>query len=558
MNNKIQLLKEWKSLVRQIDLYDKSYDEGLPLINDNLYDELRNRLAYIESIIGIQKDSPLHKIRGEAHGNKIRHSELMLSLDHGFGIKSINGFINKIQNTGHNPFPIIAEHKIDGISLAIRYSNGNIQILTRGNGIEGIDVTEQMQYLDIPRNINENIEIRGELYMKHHDFAKIADKFSSPRNYCASLIQNKYSIPNAKVSFAPHNAMICDKHNIISYIDKINYIKELGFKPIISWICNNQDDCAEVFKGVESNLKNIEYPIDGVVYKVNCLEIWNVLGSHNTAPRYAFAAKFHKIIYETTIRDISFQIGKFGTITPVAIFDCIEIDGNKITRATIHNVDELKKNSYGVGDKIGISRAGDSIPYINSKLFNADNFKIIDRCPCCGFALEQFEKTLRCNNSWNCIEQKIDRIYHFCSIEGFNIKGVGLNIIKEMVQSGFISKPIDIFNLPSKILNKELYLSKGWNVKSINNLLLSIEKSKNVRFANMIYALCIPNVGYGVSKGLAKYYPNFDAFITNFKYIPDKIPGIGVKIIESIKTFLHAEDNKWIFALQDKIIINYN
>ncbi len=549
MNDK--LLAEWKTLVKQIKIYDKTYDDGEPLINDDLYDCLKERLIYIESIIGIQKNSPLYKIRGEATYAKIQHKQPMLSLDHGFGVESMRLFLNKIRNTSNDPFPLIAEHKIDGISLSIRYNDGDITIVTRGNGIKGTDVTQQMQYLDIPRNINENIEVRGELYIKYDDFKKISDQFSSPRNFCASLLQNKCTIPDTKIAFAPHN-VFSDK-NFKLYSDKINYIKKLGFNPIKSWACNTEKDCINVFEDIEQNMYDIEYAIDGVVFKINSLEIWDKLGSHNTAPRYAFARKFNKTTLETTITDIKFQVGKFGTITPVAIFDTIKLFGVNISRATMHNICELEAKNYGIGDKIGVSRAGDCSPYINYKTFDAQNPSTIKNCPSCGCMLKKSNKTLICENSWNCEDQKIARIQHFCSLNAFNISGVGLNVIKEMVEKKFIEYPSDIFDLPQKITNKTIIFTKGWDTKSINNLIEAIKKSKNIDFVNFIYSLCIPNVGYGAAKSLAKYYNNLDLLIEN----QQKIHGIGEKIIDSINQFFQTE-NKWIIQLKNKIIINYD
>ena len=569
MNDKAELLQEWKKLASEIRKHNKLYERGRPLIGDNYYDLLTQRLAWIEEQIGPQKNSPLHEVRSNNMVAKVPHLQPMLSLDHGFLAESISAFLKRLRNLTPDCFPMVAEHKLDGVALALRYVDGKLALaLTRGNGTLGVDVTQQIKHLPVPRELDfpGTIEVRGELFMKFADFEPIKDRFSSPRNACAAFIQNKLPISYMKINFFPHNVIGVEAESYLELMESLS-----SFGSFVRKKCLNEEDCLDFFHSTETGRDQLEYPIDGVVFKLDSLSDWQKIGFHRTAPRYAFAAKFTPLFKKTTIREIEMQVGKFGTITPVAIFDQIEIDGSNIRRASLHNMEELQKRGYGPGDEVLVSRAGDTIPYISEKLYDAGNPVWITQCPSCGRDLLPFEQTLRCPGAWDCREQKICRLEHFCSRNAFNIQGLGGKIIDSFIKHGFIDYPCDIFRL-SERRNQILEL-EGWSQKSVANLIAAVEQVREVKLENLIFGLCIPNVGYGNAVSLAKYFGSFDAFVDYFKNIDNSeeiisdsskiqekikktatnenktIFGIGKSTTQSIYSFLNSQDQQWLSKL---------
>jgi DNA ligase (NAD+) len=351
-----------------------------------------------------------------------------------------------------------------------------------------------------------------------------------------------------KANFLAHE--IIDK-KFHTYKESMEYLKNLGFEVLNNKTCSTKEDCMSFFQESLNNRNDMPYPIDGVVFKINNSVIADSLGCHETAPRYAFAVKFDAIAKETTIRKIEVQVGKFGTLTPIAVFDTVLIDGHNIKKATIHNFDELNKNGYGVGDGILINRSGDVVPYISAKYYDAQNPFKIQFCPSCGSQVHEYQKTLVCNNKWDCRAQKICKIEHFCSKNAFNIEGIASSTIASFVESGLIERPVDIFALPEKIKSKQIFLGEGWKSKSIQNLINSIDQSREINLSNFLFALCIPNVGLGVSRKIAKNFLAFEDFYQNYTAEePQKIDSIGEVIMTSIKDFLLAKDENWVFELK--------
>ena len=596
-----ELLQEWKKLAAQIRKHDKLYERGSPLIGDDYYDLMTARLAWIEGILGPQKNSPIADIRVSKVDVKVPHLSPMLSLDHGFLGESIKAFLKRLQNLAPDPFPIVAEHKVDGIALALRYLDGRLSVaLTRGNGTIGNNVTSRIQHLQIPREVDYPgvVEIRGELFMRFSDFEPIKDRFSSPRNACAAFLQNKEPISYMKVAFFPHNVFGLEGESYLRLMESLP-----GFERFERKLCWNESDCLQFFAeteqlrgndGSEASItkkngeeKRISYPIDGVVLKMDRMQEWQQIGFHRTAPRYAFAAKFSPFFKKTTIRELEMQVGKFGTITPVAIFDPIEVDGAVIRRATLHNFEEVCKHGYGIGDEILVSRAGGTIPYVSEKVYDAGNPAHVDFCPSCGRALESFEKTLRCPGSWNCPEQKAERFEHFCSLNAFNISGMGKAVVRSFIEHRFLAYPCDIFELPKH--QREILKLEGWSEKSVTNLILGIEKAKDVALPNLIFGLCIPNVGYGNATSLAKHFGTLKNLLLAFcssslaesilgsatplieietnsaqelnqkakeleqTELQKNLIGIGEITIHSIKNFFNSNNQEWVKKLINNI-----
>lgn len=540
-------LNRWKSLNKEINNYNKKYRIGQALIDDDYYDELKSELELLQDELGIHNN--LNIIQDPVNGPKVKHSYPLLSLDHGFGEEAVHNFIKK---RGDSTFPIIVEHKIDGISLAIRYIDGKLnQIITRGNGVEGMNVTEKLSHLQIPRQINysHDLEVRGEMYTTFEQFQLIKDKFASPRNYCASFVHSKNQMYIIPLFFAIHD---CINFPCTDYLGLLHSLQNLGFPFIWHKIAHTTDEIVHILNQVVQNRAQIEYPIDGIVLKINNMEIRQRLGSHLTAPRYACAIKIRANNKQTTIRDIQVSVGKFGTVTPVALFDPIFIDGNKLSRASMHNVNELKKNRYGIGDRIIVERAGDSVPQIISKIYDNHNPFLIALCPSCNSNLIDVNNGLLCPNSWQCPGQKIARIRHFCSRNAANIDGISTKKIQQLVELNLINNPIDFFALKLD----HLKCVRGWDKKSINNLHVAIKRAVNIKLANFLYGICIPNVGYGTAVNLAKYYHTFSNFLLSInKEEVQNVPNIGAVTLQSIKNFINSDLEKWIYRATDYLKI---
>ncbi|QEK38456.1 NAD-dependent DNA ligase LigA [Candidatus Cytomitobacter primus] len=570
-----ELLNEWKQIAKQINKYDKKYAHGIPLISDISYDALKQRLEDIENIIGKQKNSPLNKI-GEVEEETVPHENQMLSLDHGYESESISKFYKKIHNAIKSEPEMVLEHKIDGIAVSIRYKNNKLNyVLTRGDGFEGIDITKQSEYISgIPKTLSlDNFEVRGEVFMTFKDFEK-TNGFKSPRNATAGIIRNKEMsfIASHNLQFIAHSFTNFSKFN--KYIDMIHFLRNEGFKTSDYFISQDENKSIQIFKSI--NRDEISYPIDGMVLKINDLKICEELGNHRTAPRYAFAVKFAPKSSSTFIENIDMQIGKFGTITPVAEVKPIEIDGVEIKKVSIHNMLELKNKNYNIGDEIILARAGDVIPYIlekvshkmeginhkegkedkkNKDTINSDNISNLpEYCPCCETKLIWDSVTMKCTNGWKCKKQSLLRIEHFVSRKAMNISGLGSKNIEKLFEHQIIQKPNDIFKIIDLVLNNDGMIKKLLGTKVATNTYESIKANQNIALNKFIYALCIPNVGYGTAKTIADHCKTFDEFIKTFSDKEVEIKGLGPVIIESIKSFITEE--MWIFDAYQNIQIN--
>ncbi|QEK39136.1 NAD-dependent DNA ligase LigA [Candidatus Nesciobacter abundans] len=594
-----KLKQEWKEVSKKVKFYDKKYAYGKPLIADTSYDLLKYRLQEIEEKIGKQKNSPLNKI-GHIEDKEVKHKFPMLSLDHGYGTDSMEKFYKKILNSIKLEPEMVLEHKIDGISASLSYTKGKLSLcVTRGDGTYGMDITKQAKYIEnIPQEIpvkiealveivesaeeDKNIdinkdtkdessgavsvnimdteeitmpdefEIRGEIFMDFESFNKVNNsiekEFKNPRNATAGILRNKEMdfIANYKLKFIPHGFV----QNLRSkYSNQIDLISKLGFNTMKYVICDDLCEAKEAFQKTELSRNDIPYPVDGVVLKVNSLKSWDELGFHSTAPRFCFACKFFPRNSSTTIVDIVMQIGKSGAISPVAILDPIFIDGVEVKKVSLHNVQEVINKDYRIGDEVIIARAGDVIPHVMSKKNTGkEKFILPVICPSCNSELVRESVMLKCINP-QCSEQKILQIEHFVSKKALNISNLGEKNIRKLFEIGLVNNQEDVIK---KL--RELILQNNSQVKNILgskvaiNILNSINSQSRIELNRWIFALCIPNVGYGQSTLLAKNLITLENFIETFtdkeKLANINIKGIGPSVIDSISNYL--KENTWV------------
>ncbi len=578
---------ELEYLATEIARHDRLYYlSSDPEISDADYDYLRKRNSQIEEKFPdlVLKDSPNKKIGAISDDfSKVKHIVPMLSLSNAFLKEDVLDFIERIRNFLNLPeiqdIPMFCEPKIDGLSFSIRYEDGHlVKAATRGDGQVGEDITENIkQVVGIPlilkhKNLPKILELRGEVYMRHDDFAELNLRqeqedgkiFANPRNAAAGSLRQLdpqitlsrklhyfvYGLGEVDANFARNQSEINQK------------FAELGFcTNNLSRVCNNLDEIIKLYEEIYAIRPKLDYDIDGMVYKVNELGLQERLGNVTRSPRWAIAHKFPAEQGKTILENIIIQVGRTGTLTPVAELKPINIGGVVVSRATLHNQDEIKRKDIRLGDTVIIQRAGDVIPQIvavDLSLRSKDSQEFIfpNYCPSCGSIVvrEEEEAAIRCESSLSCPAQIVESLKHFVSKGAFDIDGLGEKQIEEFYQDKIISKAADIFLLEKKDKNNPLTsLSNrpGFGKKSIDNLFKAIREKRQISLDRFIYALGIRFVGKTTARTLAIYYKSFSNWYNSMCSLVKaeefarlmSIDGIGKKLAESLKLFFSEEHN---------------
>ncbi len=566
------------------------YDKNKPLVSDQEYDDLKKDILLLEEKYNFlkSKNSP-SKIVGFKPSKifaKVSHRVPMLSLSNAFTEDDLNNFEKKIQNfiSQKDSFLIeySAEPKIDGISASLIYKNGNfVKGLSRGDGKEGEDITENLKTInDIPKKILSNdfpkeIDIRGEVFIENRDFVSLDGNFSNPRNAASGSLRQKNSEQTKKIplkfiayTFGYESGLKVD--NQFQFLKKL---KEWGFKTnplnkLISGVNNLMKNYFEV----EKKRNQIDFDIDGIVYKINDFKLQKRLGNIANAPRWAVAHKFSSNKAVSKILNIDIQIGRTGALTPVAKIKPTNIGGVVVSNASLHNEDEINRKDIRVGDTVTIERAGDVIPHIlhvdfSQRKGNVGKFIFPKNCPSCGSKTEKeynlvtkkIDAVRRCTSEgYECEKVAIEKIKHFVSKEAFNIEGLGKKIVESFYKIKLIKYPQDIFNLDySKIQKLE-----GWGNKSVANLKYSIEQKKRITLDRLIYAIGIRHIGLENAKILSNYFNSLDNFLSflnkdKFKDLLN-IDGIGETQVNSIKKFCYHKSNLQVLNELKKILFVQN
>ena len=558
-----EALKELKKLSREIKKHNKFYHElDKPKIADYEFDQLVKRNNELEKKYPdiVLKESPNKIVGGSVSSKfeKVNHGTKMLSLPNAFNEDDIKEFIKRIGryiNKDLSNLQFTCEPKIDGLSINLKYENGILtQASTRGDGVTGEDTTENIKTIkDIPKKLDNGevpslIEIRGEIFLEKKDFIKLNDtldeknKFSNPRNAASgSIRQIDKSITSLRpLKFIAHGVGLSSK-KYLKLSDFYKDIKNWGLRTSKYFqIANSEYDMSKYFEKINSLRSNIDYDIDGVVFKINDILLQKRLGHVGKNPRWAIARKFESSKVTTIVRKIDFQVGRTGAITPVARLDPVNIGGVVISNATLHNFDEIRNKDIRKNDVVEIQRAGDVIPQILRVIKKGKDrgskFLPPNKCPACGSNLynDKEEIVTRCENYYNCNAQLTEKLIHFVSKKAFNIDGLGEKQINQFWNNGFIKKYSDIFNLEKskdKIINLE-----GWGKLSYSNLIININKSKKIEFSKFIYSLGIRYVGEINSQLLAKNFISINSLIKkgNDLEFLENIDGLGPKVIDSL------------------------
>ena len=576
-SNKIKLFKKLNKFY---------YEKSQPMVDDRDYDQLKNDILELENKYEyLNSDfSPSKTIGYKPSKNfkKILHRVPMLSLSNAFTKDDLINFEKKILNflSKKNNFKLnySAEPKIDGISASLTYKDGKLEKgLSRGDGKEGEDITENLKTInDIPKKIlskdfPEYIDIRGEVFIKNSKFNKLKDKFANPRNAASGSLRQKNPKDTEKIplNFIAYTFGFEKGLKVENQFDFLKKLDDWGFKTNpLNKLISGIDNLFLNYHYIEKQRSNLDFDIDGIVYKINEFELQKRLGNVANAPRWAIAHKFSSNKAVSEILDIDIQIGRTGALTPVAKIKPINIGGVMVSNATLHNEDEINRKDIRLGDTVIVERAGDVIPHILSvnlkkRKKNSSKFKFPEKCPSCGSkTIKEFnsitkkkDAVRRCSSEgFYCEKISIEKLKHFVSKEAFNIDGFGKKIVENFWKLKLIKYPQDIFNLDYNKIKK----LDGWGNLSVENLKYSINEKKNISLEKFIYALGIRHIGLENAKLISKYFETFMKFknLSKTKKFDDllNIDGIGETQINSIKSFFLNEINLKVLNELEKVL----
>ena len=585
--NSISIKKDYFNKIRLINKYNKFYyNESSPIVSDEEYDLLKRDILNIEKKYPniISKESPSLNVGFKPSKNfkKIKHKIPMLSLSNAFDEKDLKNFEKKIFNflslKENYQIEYSTEPKIDGISASLTYKKGIlIAGLSRGDGIEGEDITENIKTIkDIPKQIKSNdfpneIDIRGEVFISKNDFKKINEKFANARNAASGSLRQKNPEETKKIplKFIAYTFGYIDKNNIKTQSDFLSSLKSWGFKTSqYNKIIKGTKNLVLQHKKFEEKRYSFDYDIDGLVYKVNKFELQKRLGFVATAPRWAVAHKFSANSSISKILKIDIQVGRTGALTPVAKIEPVNIGGVVVSNATLHNEDEINRKDIRVGDAVKVERAGDVIPHVVSvdktkRASNSAKYIFPEKCPSCGSktvkdfneSTKKYDAVRRCpNEDFKCEKIAMECLKHFVSKEALNIDGFGKKIVEKFWELKLVKLPHDIFSLDFKKIEE----FDGWGELSVSNLKYAIEKSKTISLDRFIYALGIRHIGKENAKLLAQHLKNIENFYKLLKNNDlenlSNIDGIGETQIKSVGVFLSYKTNLTVIEKLKKIM----
>ena len=589
MKNRDKLIQIYKDKISILKDHNyQYYILSKPKIADSEYDKLKFEILEMEKKHPIlKKFGSIAKIVGSPPSSKfkkIKHLSPMLSLSNAFDIKDMSDFLKKINNFlnfKNKNIELFSEPKIDGISATLIYENGLlIKGLSRGDGTIGEDILENLKTISrIPRKISFKdvptlLEVRCEIFISKKDFTKIQDNFANPRNAAGGTLRQKDPRETSKIplKYFAYGFGAVQPFVFKTQSEFLNKISNWGFdvNPL-SKIINTEEEIELQHKNIDNLRSSLDYDIDGLVYKVNDLNLQKRLGNTSNSPRWAIAYKFSAEKAVTKINDIIIQVGRTGAITPVAKVEPITVGGVVVSNATLHNEDEIIKKDIRIGDTIQIQRAGDVIPQITSvdrskREKNSKKFIFPKKCLCGASTIKELSKSTkkldavrRCIKSYNCRFIAKEKLKHIVSKEAFNIDGLGKKVIEQFWDLNFIKEPSHIFNLNYNKVRK----LEGWGEVSINNLKKAIEKSRTISLDKFIYSIGIRHIGQENAKILASFFSSIEEFSKLFDLKNRKkilinladLDGIGETQVQSINNFFSEKTNT---RITKELIIKLN
>ena len=572
----ISIKKKYLSKIQQLKKHNQLYyEKSTPKISDREFDILKKEILELEKKYGFLKDkeSPSISVGHKPSRNfvKSKHRVQMLSLSNAIDKEDLQNFEKRIFNflnlNKNNIIEYSVEPKIDGISASLTYKNRKLVTgLSRGNGTEGEIITENLKTVsDIPKKINSNnfpkdIDIRGEVFIANSDFENIKDNFANPRNAASGSLRQKNPDETKKIplKFIAYTFGYYENFNFKKQSEFLKSLEKWGFKVSkFNKIISGIENLINYHKEFEKNRFDIDYDVDGLVYKINDFNLQTRLGFVANAPRWAIAHKFSADSSFSKILNIDIQVGRTGALTPVAKVKPVNIGGVVVSNATLHNEDEIIRKDIRIGDAVKIERAGDVIPHVLSvdlskRSNDSKKYTFPDKCPSCGSkAVKEFnaitkkyDAVKRCpSEGFKCEKIAIEKIKHFISKEALNIDGLGKKVVEKFWELKLIRLPQDIFKLNFDKIEK----LDGWGKLSVSNLKYAIDESKKINLDRFIYALGIRHIGLENAKLLSQHsksVKNFYQMTKNFNFNTlSNIDGIGDTQIKSLKNFFSDKIN---------------
>ncbi|CNC51019.1 NAD-dependent DNA ligase LigA [Yersinia intermedia] len=553
-----------------------------PEIPDAEYDRLMQQLRSLEAQHPelITHDSPTQRVGAAPLDafEQVRHEVPMLSLDNVFDEDSYLAFDKRVHDRlkRAEPLTFCCELKLDGLAVSLLYEHGElVRAATRGDGTTGENITANVRTIRaIPlrlhgENIPQRVEVRGEVFMPQAGFEQLNEEarrkggkiFANPRNAAAGSLRQLDPRITAKrpLMFFCYGVGLLDGGDLPrSHIQRLMQFKAWGL-PVSNRVklCTGSDEVIAFYRQVEQDRASLGFDIDGVVIKVDSLDLQEQLGFVARAPRWATAFKFQAQEQITQVRDVEFQVGRTGAITPVARLEPVQVAGVIVSNATLHNADEIERLGIRIGDTVIIRRAGDVIPQVVGVVMEQrpqDTKEIVfpEHCPVCGSDIERVEgeAVARCTGGLFCAAQRKEALKHFVSRRALDVDGMGDKIIEQLVEKQYVENPADLFELTA---GKLTGLDR-MGPKSAQNLIAALEKAKQTTFARFLYALGIREVGEATAANLAAHFCNLEnlraADIDALKSVPD----VGEVVARHVRNFLSEEHNQKVIAALEKVI----
>ena len=558
---KEERVKELRELIEKYSYYYYTLNESL--ISDVEFDKLLKELEELEKVNPQYSmfDSPTMQVGSSLKNtkfSKVTHKEKMLSLSNSYNIGEIEDFIKRVDKLLENRKKpsYVLEVKLDGLSISVTYKDGKlVQGVTRGDGVIGEDVTENiLQIQSIPKFLKEkiDIEVRGEIVLPISKFQKINEKrlangeeiFANPRNAASGTLRqlDPEIVKERGLDCYFYFVVGGEKYGIKTHREAFDFIEKIGLKTT---------GIDEVLTSVEEYWKDarekLDYETDGMVLKVNEIEYWEVLGNTTKSPRWAIAYKFPAKQVSTKLLGITWQVGRTGKVTPVAELEEVEVSGSRVKRASLHNFDEIVRKDIKIGDKVFIEKAAEIIPQVVKsikELRTGEEQEVLapTTCPICGTTLEKEEGLvdLKCPNP-SCPAKVQGRFEYFVSRDGMNIIGLGQKIVERFLELGYLNDVTDIYRLSEH--REEMEGLEKMGKKSVENLLNSIEESKQREYSKVLYSLGIPEVGKFMANLLADESGSIDRLMEMTRDELLMINGVGEKVADSIINFFASEEN---------------
>jgi len=542
------------------------YDEAKPFISDREFDEALKELRDLENEYGLQSDdSPTQRVGGQPSSQfpTVTHPVPLLSLDNTYNSEELIDFDRRVRDRiGDDSFTYAVELKFDGAAVRLRYEDHELQLgATRGDGERGDDITQNIRTIgDVPLTLKESapevLEVRGEAYMEKEAFVRLNEHreenglqpFANPRNSTAGSLkmQDPREVARRPIRMFIFDLILETEDQERTQASKMSLLRDLGFSVCEHFeVCHSIDTVLDIIKKWDDLRHGLPYATDGVVIKVNEEKYRDRLGNTSKAPRWAISYKFEADQATTILESITLQVGRLGSITPVAELKSVELAGTTVKRASLHNEDEILRKDIRPGDTVVVEKAGEIIPQVLS-VVNPDRddrpepFKMPDRCPACDEPLVKFEGEVK----WRCINQECppqvrERIIHFSSRDAMDIEGLGEAVVDQLVDAGLISSYADLYKLGID----DLMPLERMAEKSAQNLLEAIENSKEQPFQRVLYAIGIRFVGKTVAKDLANAFPSLSELMNAGTDDLTEVDSIGPKIADSVTSYFSIPGN---------------